>query len=165
MVDVQPDECPRSQKALKRRFTPAEDEVLLRLLAALGPGRWEEIARYIPERSPRQCRERYENYLTETFPKYPWTPADDEQLLKQVAARGHHWTIIAQFFPGRNTNDLKNRWYKFLAKRETGTLPDVKLGLGSMVTPFVPVTTSPEVEWLVSDGCTSDWAIDDPFLV
>jgi hypothetical protein len=97
--------CPR------RRFTDAEDQTLRRLVGAYGLGQWETIARYLPERSARQCHERYDYYLSPSVYSRPWTPDEDALLEEKVAACGSRWVFLVRFFPGRNSNQLKNRWY------------------------------------------------------
>jgi hypothetical protein len=166
MSEAPPGGCTNSSKALKRRFTGPEDEALLRLVSAIGSGKWDEIAQYIPERTPRQCRERYENYLMEHIPKPPWTSTDDEQLLKEIEVHGHHWTAIALCFPGRNTNDLKNRWHKVLSKRETGQVSTARIGARTLPdSPFEPMASSSEPDWPVAEGSGSDWTIEERFLL
>jgi hypothetical protein len=107
---------PRHTHSLKRRFTTAEDAALQHLVKTLGHRNWEQIAQVLPGRTARQCRERYENYLTEIVSTSPWTTADDERLARIANDCGHRWTEMAKYFPGRSANNLKNRWHKVLSK-------------------------------------------------
>jgi hypothetical protein len=100
----------------KRRFTATEDAALQHLVKTLGRHNWEQIAQALPDRSPRQCRERYDNYLAKLVSILPWTRDDDERLLRIARDCGHHWTEMARYFPGRSPNNLKNRWHKALSK-------------------------------------------------
>jgi hypothetical protein len=108
---------------LKRRFTPAEDAALRGLVSQFGLNHWTRIAEFIPERTARQCRDRYEHYLESTTQSTPWTPQEDDILRNAVRDLGHRWREIAVFLPGRNANSLKNHWHKVLAKGEKYEFP------------------------------------------
>jgi hypothetical protein len=101
----------------RRRFNVKEDQTLRGLVCAYGLNRWDEIARFLPERTPRQCRDRYEYYLAPNVYNPPWTGEEDELLKKEVAEWGSKWVFLTRFFPGRTGNHLKNRWYKVLSKQ------------------------------------------------
>jgi hypothetical protein len=71
----------------------------------------------MPGRTARQCRDRYEQYLAQTVCNAPWSAQEDRVLLDKVKQYGNHWTQIAQFFPQRNANSLKNRWHSVLTRQ------------------------------------------------
>ncbi|OHS97144.1 hypothetical protein TRFO_36701 [Tritrichomonas foetus] len=119
------------QEKSRRKFTPAEDQLLLQMIEVNGPHRWDSIAESMPGRSGRQCRDRYKNYLMETLKNGPWTPEEDELLTKKYIEYGSHWSLISKFFPGRSTNNIKNRWYTYHQKREN---PPAK---GSKINNFI----------------------------
>jgi hypothetical protein len=106
-----------SERQTRRRFTVNEDQTLRGLVCTYGLNRWETIASYLPERTARQCRDRYEYYLAPNVYNPPWTDAQDELLETKVSEWGTKWVFLARFFPGRNGNHLKNRWYKVLVKK------------------------------------------------
>jgi hypothetical protein len=39
---------------------------------------------------------------------------EDHQLLAEISQLGSKWTLIAERFNGRSSNDVKNRWYTHL---------------------------------------------------
>lgn len=47
----------------KRSWTQEEDELLVSVVKRFGPHKWSLIARYIPNRMGKQCRERWYNHL------------------------------------------------------------------------------------------------------
>jgi hypothetical protein len=67
----------------RRKFTLEEDVKLRTLVESLGTKSWEEIARFIPERSARQCRDRYKNYLLESLVTEPWTAEEDALVVQK----------------------------------------------------------------------------------
>jgi hypothetical protein len=153
---------PKTARLLKRRFTTAEDAAIQHLVSTLGSHKWEEIGQLIPGRSARQCRERYENYLAEIISSCPWTKEDDERLLRIANECGHHWTEMAKFFPGRNPNNLKNRWHKVLSKAgfEPWKLADLP-GEAAQVDNTRDFAELSDGNWYTTDELSFDWAADD----
>jgi hypothetical protein len=162
MAEDGPVAKPPSTKVMKRRFTTYEDSAIRRLVYELGRNRWEQIARYIPERTPRQCRERYENYLADQAPNLPWTRNDDALLLHLIGQFGHRWIQIATYFPGRNTNNLKNRWHKVLSRRCSA---DSQSTDDTTSTPTIqPRPSSSHIlndDWDQNDENEFDWLAED----
>lgn len=101
----------------RRKFTPQEDEALKFLISQFGSDNWIQIAQLMPGRNPKQCRDRFYNYLSEFQRKDPWEPREDEILLNLLSIIGTKWVEIARHIPGRSGNDAKNRWYKHLCKK------------------------------------------------
>lgn len=72
---------PSNEKPLTRRkgkanhkkpWTQKEDKLLLKLIEKYGPSRWSAIARSIPSRQGKQCRERWYNHLSPDIRKGNW---------------------------------------------------------------------------------------------
>ena len=103
----------------RKRFTEAEDARLKALVKKDGIRNWEEIARRMPGRSSRQCRDRYNNYLFKEILHKPWTPEEDKIIIEKYQIFGPHWVKISQFLEARSGNNVKNRWHKYLFKSFT----------------------------------------------
>jgi hypothetical protein len=71
---------------------------------------WKQIAFFMPNRSARQCRERWKNYLIPGLNFSPWTWKDDALLREKFNELGPKWAQIVKFFPGRTDTNCKNRW-------------------------------------------------------
>ncbi|KAK8885744.1 hypothetical protein M9Y10_041197 [Tritrichomonas musculus] len=93
-----------------KRFTEFEDQKLRELVEQFGPRRWRRIAQLMPGRTARQCRDRYCNYLSPDFYNEKWTDEEDNLLIEKHKELGPQWVKIAAFFPGKNANNIKNRW-------------------------------------------------------
>jgi hypothetical protein len=74
----------------------------------------------MPNRTTRQCRERYKNYLSPELRNLPWSPAEDLLLRERFSEFGPRWATLATFFNGRSDVSLKNRW-AVLNGRHTST--------------------------------------------
>ena len=70
----------------------------------------------MPNRTSRQCRDRYRNYLDPQIMNTAWKKEEDILLLEKYNIFGSKWSIIAQFFPNRTANNIKNR-YNYTLKR------------------------------------------------
>jgi hypothetical protein len=101
----------------RHHFTPCEDAQLLRLKHSYREATWDQIAQHFVDRTARQCRERYINYLAPSVHNRPWSEQEDMLLLQKVQEIGHLWGRLAGLFEGRSESDVKNRWHKHLKPR------------------------------------------------
>lgn len=93
----------------KFKFTKTEDSQLYNLVKLYGENDWRTIADQMPYRTPRQCRERWTNYVNPNLNKKPWSISEDMCLIMKHHDFGNKWKIIQRFFPGRSKNDIKQR--------------------------------------------------------
>lgn len=103
----------------RRPFSKEEDARLIYLVDYYGDKAWKKIAKLMP-RSVRQCKDRYECYLSPTQRKDEFTPEEDALLIEKVDELGPKWEKISTFFNGRCGNKLKNRYNIHLKKRKMG---------------------------------------------
>lgn len=94
----------------KSKWTPEEDRLLIDSVKAHGMGNWSLVSQAVPGRTGKQCRERWINQLCPQLNKDNWTPQEDQILIQQQRIHGNYWSKIAQFLPGRSSNNVKNRW-------------------------------------------------------
>ena len=111
----------------RQMFSQEEDKLLKLLVAKFGEGSWKEIAKNMPDRTPRQCRERYKNYLAPAIQNGPWTDAEDQLLSEKVRIFGFQWAKIAIFFPSRSSVNVKNRWTVITSKAKPSTLARIEV--------------------------------------
>ncbi|EAY22992.1 Myb-like DNA-binding domain containing protein [Trichomonas vaginalis G3] len=109
-------QCDSQKIKLKRNvFTPEED-VHLQSLVQIYSTDWKTISSIMGTRSPRQCRERYLNYLAPGLANDKWTPQEDQLLIEKQKLFGKKWIHIAKFFPHRSSANIKNRWSQLVSK-------------------------------------------------
>ena len=98
---------------MKRRivFTKEEDALLVILVSKFGPtGNWNAIARCFGDRTGRQCRDRFNNYVSPHINKLPFSHEEDEYILKTVDEIGKKWAVIARCLNSRTDVSVKNRY-------------------------------------------------------
>ena len=73
------------------------------------------VARRVSEdATAAQCQGRYVKTLDPTLKRGPWTPDEDEQLRRAVAALGHVWVEVAAYVEGRNNDQCRDRYQEYL---------------------------------------------------
>jgi hypothetical protein len=109
----------------KRPFSPEEDARLTELVTQQQADHisWNDIERQMPERSARQCRERWNLYLCPEVANLPWTPEEDGLLIRLFQTFGPKWTLIAKNFSKRTPNNVKNRQKQMKRRDQRITLP------------------------------------------
>jgi hypothetical protein len=70
----------------------------------------------MPNRTARQCRDRYKNYLLDSLVCDAWAPGEDAIIVEKFREIGPKWVEIAKYLNGRSGNHVKNRWHKHLSK-------------------------------------------------
>lgn len=75
------------------------------------PIKWKLIASHVPNRSGKQCRERYFNHLKPALIHSDWSPVEDYNLYHIHNTSGPKWSIIATVLRGRTNNSVKNRFH------------------------------------------------------
>ena len=97
-------------KVTKRPFTIEEDRKLIQFVCINGPKNWGQLARQLTDRTPKQCRERWNNQLNPNINKGPWTREEDAILAQKQKQLGNRWAESARYLPGRTDTLVKNRW-------------------------------------------------------
>ena len=92
----------------RSRFSKEEDYLLKVLVSSQTQPKWSEIATHFQNRTARQCRERYNNYLRPELVNGPWTKEEDELLLELFEKHGPKWSLISQSFNSRSAVNVKN---------------------------------------------------------
>eukprot|EP00301_Raphidiophrys_heterophryoidea_P008250 c13085_g1_i3.p1 GENE.c13085_g1_i3~~c13085_g1_i3.p1 ORF type:complete len:671 (+),score=133.91 c13085_g1_i3:205-2217(+) len=98
----------------KQLWTAEEDRALFFVVSERGPRAWEKIANELPERSGKQCRERWFNHVAPCVSKKQWNKEEDKLIMHMVRKYGSKWAFISRLLPGRTDAAVKNRYSTFV---------------------------------------------------
>ncbi|CAA0402020.1 Transcription factor MYB3R-4 [Arabidopsis thaliana] len=102
---------------VKGPWTKEEDEMIVQLIEKYGPKKWSTIARFLPGRIGKQCRERWHNHLNPAINKEAWTQEEELLLIRAHQIYGNRWAELTKFLPGRSDNGIKNHWHSSVKKK------------------------------------------------
>jgi hypothetical protein len=94
----------------KNKFSSEEDEKLKILIEKHGLENWNLISTLMGNRNPRQCRERWNNYVNPMLNREAWAFEEDQIVMKKYEENGPRWNEIARSLSNRSDNNVRNRW-------------------------------------------------------
>jgi len=116
------------QSAERRKWTKEEDFRLQQAIQKYGTKNWCVVAACIPDRHPKQCRERWINHLDPNITKGKISDAEWDIVLKTHVEQGNRWSEIAKLLPGRTPNQIKNYWHT-MTRRALKKKREAEVGL------------------------------------
>lgn len=96
----------------KSKFTEQDDEKLKSLVSVLGMNAWKEIASNFRNKTAKQCKNRWNNYINPSLKHDSWTEIEDQIIIEKFLELGSRWTKIQTYLPNRSPNDIRYRWLK-----------------------------------------------------
>jgi hypothetical protein len=100
-------------------FNLFEDDLIKYYVQIFGNHDWNSVAKKLIDRTPRQCRDRYNRYLRSSCKNISWTCEEDDNLSKMIANLGTCWRKLTDHFPGRDESSLKYRWNEHFSQSQT----------------------------------------------
>jgi hypothetical protein len=98
----------------KTYFTADDDIKLLSIINENGKDDWNLVSRIMENKSKRQCKDRWRNYLDPSLNKATFTDDENDLIRKKVAELGFRWKCISKFFHNRTDAMIRNQ-YKSLS--------------------------------------------------
>lgn len=94
------------------KFSDAEDKKLKDMVSRLGTNNWSIISKQFKDKTPKQCRDRWRNYVDPELRHDMWSVEEDEMLIEKFKQIGSKWTVMMKYFNHRSSNDIRYRWMK-----------------------------------------------------
>mmetsp|Transcript_26088 Transcript_26088/g.31905 ORF Transcript_26088/g.31905 Transcript_26088/m.31905 type:complete len:340 (+) Transcript_26088:188-1207(+) len=128
-----------STKGIARPWSEEEDMRLLKYVGEFLKGRrtteidFRKVAQEIPQRTTKQCRERYENSLAPNKRRGDWSLEETIQLVRLMAVHGQNWAKLRDSLRSRTYNGIKKKGRKFLGESMSmkGKRARMKTGAGA----------------------------------
>nr|CAD7261424.1 unnamed protein product [Timema shepardi] len=128
----------------KGRFTSEEDQMIITAVQRYGRN-FKQIARFLPDRTPIQIRDRYKSnlqYLDQKEP-YKWTQEKDRKLIEMVEQFGDKsWSHIAKEFVGHTRSHVRQRWLTITKFQQNNPGVKDRLPISRYIFPKRPVLRS-----------------------
>ena len=121
------------KKMVHKRFTEEEDNKLRDLVQKYGENQWLMISSRMGTRNSRQCKDRWLQYLSPKSNLTPWTPEEEELLLKLSEQYKGKWLEITKMFPGRSYNQVKNKWKTLERRKKAAEINSYNIPLKSLL--------------------------------
>ena len=107
------------RKSGPKTWTKEEDAMLLGMVQSMRmPMKWSIVAQSMPDRTGKQCRERYVNHLNPRLKSTDWSPSEDATIFHLYNTSGSQWAKMSKMIPGRTDNGIKNRFHNLRRQLE-----------------------------------------------
>lgn len=94
-------------------WSNVEDEVLKAGIAKYGLNQWGRVSTLLNNKTAKQCKSRWKEYLDPTLKKGEWSREEDEKLLSMAKMMPEQWRSIAEIV-GRTATGCLERYQKLL---------------------------------------------------
>lgn len=128
----------------RKAFSQKEDEMLKKIVEEIGDSDWNEVAKLLPGRNARQCRDRWRGYIRPDLISSAWTAEEEYILMQKVAEVGPKWIYISQSLPGRSEAMIKNKWKSINEARSNFGVAGLAPQLNFTKTNVAPIPVYPQ---------------------
>lgn len=111
------------------KWTPLEDEMLIKKVNETGRKNWRYISSFFPDRKPYHCFYRY-NTIKPGMKTGTWKEEEDKQLIELYNIYGNKWSKISKIMQSRTGKQIRERFLNnHFKKVKKGKLDDSEVRL------------------------------------
>lgn len=146
------------------KFTQ-EDELLAKIVEENGSRIWKTVSEILRDknciRTPKQCRDRWVNYLKKRTSKRPFTTQESISTIEFYSMFGSQWSKLSDLIPGKTENQIKN-FINSIIRRNIRRFNKGKLENERIQSNSIEILKFPEVKNLLLTHVRvkKDWYID-----
>ncbi len=150
------------KKSGPKTWSKEEDTALLTMVQKMRmPIKWSLVAQSMPDRTGKQCRERYVNHLNPRLKSCDWSPAEDATIFHLYNTCGSQWAKMSKMIPGRTDNGIKNRFHNLRRQLEREDEHRIRLSKPEDFPEEVKLDKIREFPKHLSGKCSALWDMDD----
>lgn len=109
----------RIKSNIKKGRWSAEEDYKIKDLVTLYNFNWAKISKLIYNRTPKQIRDRYINYLDPNLNNNPFTILENKKIINFVKEYGKQWVKLSKVIRGKSPLSIKNKYFSLLRANKT----------------------------------------------
>mmetsp|Transcript_12403 Transcript_12403/g.26794 ORF Transcript_12403/g.26794 Transcript_12403/m.26794 type:complete len:646 (+) Transcript_12403:53-1990(+) len=119
--------------AISGQWSEAEDELLRQLVLAHGVQQWAGIAKELPGRTAKTCKNRWFHKLAPGTGKTGFHEWEDAIIAQAQRKHGSRWALISKLLPSRTEGAVKERWHSVISKQDAAANPYMSYDLDTLL--------------------------------
>lgn len=107
----------KRKQGAQPKFTNNDDQRLKDFVSKFGIEDWTKISMLMKNKSAKQCKDRWSNYLDPAYSHSPWTEEEDNLLLLMYEEMGSQWTLMSSHFEKKTPGEIRFRYLKLMRQK------------------------------------------------
>ena len=119
----------RIKSNIKKGRWSVEEDHKIKDLVALYNFNWAKVSKLIDNRTPKQIRDRFINYLDPNLNSNPFTISENNKIINFVRENGKQWVKLSKLIIGKSPLSIKNKYFSLLRANKAKIMEENKIFL------------------------------------